>query len=217
MKSKYAISLLTISFVSILFISCVSTNIASFKDPSYRNASFGRFLVIANFKKMETVQKVEDAVVGRFKEWGVYAIANSSLLPPIREYSDDEKRNAFIDEHLDCYIIISPAGVNNATLYVPSISSTNANVSASRNKASGSSTTVTSTGGERDVVSSVDTKAELYDFQNGHIVWKAEANTDIKYNAYGQTFAQVNDVIFSFCSNMVDELNKKSLLKSTSK
>jgi len=217
MKSKFTISLLIISFTSFLFISCVSTNIASFKDPSYRNVSFGRFLVIANYKKIETVQKVEGMVVDHLKARGVYSVANSSLLPPIREYSDDEKRNAFIAENLDCYIIISPAGLNNATIYVPSISSTSASVSASRNKASGSSTTVTSAGGERDVVSSVDTQAELYDIQNGNIVWKGEASTEIKYNAYGQTFAGIDDVLRSFCSNIVYELEKNFLLKSTEK
>ena len=210
-------SLLVLSLVSILFASCVSTNVASFKDPSYRNASFRRFLVIANYQKIEIVQKVESMVVERLKKQRVYAIANSSLLPPIREYSDDEKRKAFIAENLDCYIIVSPSGVNNATLYVPSISSTSANVSASRNRASGSSTTVTSMGGPRDVVSSVDTQAELYDFQNGNIVWKGEANTEVHYNAYGQTFARIDDVLSSFCSNIVDELEKNSLLKRTNR
>jgi len=174
-------------------------------------------LVIANYQKIEIVQKVEDMVVEHLKDRGVYSIANSSLLPPIRQYSDDEKRKVFIAENLDSYIIISPVGVNNATLYVPSISSTSASVSASRNKASGSSTTVTSTGGARDVVSSVDTQAELYDFQNGNIVWRGEANTEVRYNAYGQTFAQIDDVLRSFCSNIVDELEKKSLLKGTTK
>ena len=142
-----------------------------------------------------------------------YAVANSKILPPIREYTDDERRNAFIKYKLDAYLIVSPAGVNNATLYVPSISTTHERASVSGNTARASSSTVTTPGGERDVVSSVDTKAELYDFQNNHIVWKGQANTDIKYNAYGQTFATLDNVLDSFCSHIVDEMAKNDLLK----
>ena len=107
-----------------------------------------------------------------------------------------------------------PAGANNATLYVPSISTTNASASAYGNSARASSSTVTTPGGEREVLSSVDTKAELYDFQNNHIVWKGQANTDIKYNAYGQTFATLDNILDSFCSHIVDEMAKSELLKT---
>jgi hypothetical protein len=143
----------------------------------------------------------------------VYAVENSKILPPIREYTDDERWNAFIKYNLDAYLIVSQAGVNNATLYVPSISTTNASASSSRNRAHASSSTVTTPGGEREVLSSVDTKAELYDFQNNHIVWKGQANTHIQYNAYGQTFATMDNVLDSFCSHIVDEMAKNELLK----
>jgi len=200
--------------LALVLAACVSTNIASFKDPKFRDASFGRILVIANYERFETVQKVESMVVEELQIQGAYAIPNHKLLPPLRTYTDDEKRDAFIGEKLDAYIIVSPVGVNNADLYLPSISSTRAKVSAYGDRISGSSTTVTTSGGKRNVVSSVDTQAELYEFQTGNIVWKGEANTEIHYNAYGQTFAGVDNVLRSFCFNIVDELQKNSLLKN---
>jgi len=209
-----ALSIFTFLFITSLTIyGCVSTNIASFKDPDYDSQKFGRYLVIGNYEKFEIVQKVEGKVVSELTANGVYAVENSKILPPIREYTDDERWNAFIKYNLDAYLIVSQAGVNNATLYVPSISTTNASASSSRNRAHASSSTVTTPGGEREVLSSVDTKAELYDFQNNHIVWKGQANTHIQYNAYGQTFATMDNVLDSFCSHIVDEMAKNELLK----
>jgi hypothetical protein len=213
MKLRMLSIFIFLSITSLTIYGCVSTNIASFKDPDYDSQSFGRYLVIGNYEKFEMVKMVEGKVVAELTSNGVYAVANSKILPPIREYTDDERRNAFIKYKLDAYLIVSPAGVNNATLYVPSISTTNESASASGNRAHSSSSTVTTPGGEREVLSSVDTKAELYDFQNNHIVWKGQANTNIQYNAYGQTFATADNILDSFCSHIVDELAKNDLLK----
>jgi hypothetical protein len=195
-----------IIFAGVLLTSCVSTKIASIKDPSYRNASFKRFLVIANYEKMVDVQKIESMLVKRLNFKGVYAIANSSLLPPIREYTEDEKKNAFITENLDCYLIISQIGENKSTVYIPPTSTTETEVKTSRHKVSETTTTVTTPGGEREIVSTIDTKAELYDIQNGNLVWRGEATTSCQPGVIG-------DIFDSFCSNIVEELQKNYLLK----
>jgi len=211
---EYTLGVIRISImciISVCFVNCVSSKIVSFRDPTV-DVSFGRILVIANYDNFEAVQKIETLMVKEFKNRGVYAIANSSLLPPIRQYSNEEKLNVLIKEELDGYIIISPSGVNNATIYVPTISKTDAKAKVYDNRVYGSSQTQTYEGGARNVVSSIDTKAELYDLDNGQIVWKGETNTSIKYNAYGQSFASVDKVLSSFCVKIVDDLLKNSLL-----
>ena len=87
-----ALSIFTFLFITSLTIyGCVSTNIASFKDPDYDSQKFGRYLVIGNYEKFEIVQKVEGKVVSELTANGVYAVENSKILPPIREYTDDER------------------------------------------------------------------------------------------------------------------------------
>ena len=62
----------TFLFTTLLAIyGCVSTNIASFKDPNYDSQRFGRYLVIGNYEKFEIVQKVENKVVSEMTSNGV--------------------------------------------------------------------------------------------------------------------------------------------------
>jgi hypothetical protein len=200
----------TISLLLVL-AGCVTTKVASLVDPDYKNASFRRVLVIANFANIDAMKKFETFAAHRLKDKGLYAIENHLLLPPLREYTDEEKRRAFVGERLDCYLIISPKGVNTGTIYVPTISSTQVDVNAQKNRARGSSTTVTSQGGGRDVVSSVDTQGELFDFQNGRIAWRGDANSQIPY--YGaRPMGEPDDVFKSACHEIVDQMIQDGVL-----
>jgi hypothetical protein len=194
---------------------CVSSRITSFTDPNYRDVSFSRLLVIANFKQAEVIKKVESIIVNEFRKRGVYAVENSSLLPPIREYTSDEKRRVFIRERLDSYVIVYPAGMSNSMIDVPTVSTTKVDVSSSRNSARGSARTITSGGGQKEILNSVDTHAQFFDLSNGNIVWKGETITEISYNAYGQTFADVDDVLSSACSEIVDQILKDRIMHPT--
>ena len=195
--------------------SCVSTKVASIKDPSYRTASFGRFLVVGNYEKMESANKVETVFAADLRSAGVYAIENFKLLPPLRSYSDSEKRAAFIAEGLDGYLIVSPAGVNTSTLHFPTTSTTYVNASSDGyGGAYGTATTTTSPSYSEDIVNSVDIKAELFDISNGKLVWRGETNTDINhFFDQGAFKAGFNDIVHSASSNLVDELERNALIR----
>ncbi|MFN0156968.1 MAG: hypothetical protein ACKVRP_02725 [Bacteroidota bacterium] len=199
-------------FILFFLFGCVSTKVASLIDPDYHNKGFKRVLVIGNFANIDVMKQFENNTVERLKQRGLYAAANYILLPPLREYSDDEKRQVFIKEQFDCYMIISGQGVNNATIYVPTISTTQASVEAQKNRISGTSASVTNEGGARNVVSSIDTQGELYDFQNGRIAWRGSANSKIPYY-YGSAMAEPEAVFKSACMEIVDQLINDGILK----
>jgi len=213
---RSTLSALSCALTFLFFSSgCVSSRITSFTDPNYRGVSFSRILVIANFKQAEIIKKIESLVAYEFRKRGIYAIENSSLLPPLREYSRDEKRAVFVKEGLDSYVIVYPAGMSNAMIDVPTVSTTRVGVTTSRDAVRGKATTITSGGGQREIINSVDTHAQLFDLSNGNIVWKGEATTEISYNAYGQTFADVDAVLSSACSEIVDQIIKDHIMLPT--
>lgn len=197
--------------LSLFISSCVSTNIASFTDPN--GSKYGRVLVVANYSDFGSMKMIEGMLVDRLDDHGVFAVAMSTILPPIREYSDDEKRSAILRENIDSYLIITPAGSSSGTIYLPSISSTNANVTATDAGASVNANSYQSPGGSRNVLSSVSTTAELYEFSTHHVVWKAQAETNIGYNSFGQTTGDWTGICSSFCNNIVDDLRSNRLLE----
>jgi hypothetical protein len=208
-----------LSLVLVLVItlsSCVSTKVSSLKDPDYRNKRFSRVLVIGNFDKIEMTKKMESELVSDLGERGIYAVANSDLLPPLREYTDDEKRNVFISEKLDCYLVLSQAGVNNVIFHVPSTMRTTASVDQShigKHKTIDARATATSTSGySTEVVESIDFKGDLFDITNGKLAWTCEANAALNRTSDGTSYAGTDDIVSSVSSNIVDELDRSLIL-----
>ena len=87
-----------------IIIACVPTTITSMKDPNYYGRTFKRILVIADFEETNTLKTFELALVDEFKLRGIYAIANHKVLPPIREYSDEERRHVYLQHNIDSYL-----------------------------------------------------------------------------------------------------------------
>lgn len=192
--------------------SCVSTKVTSMKDPSHNGVQFKSILVISSHSHADIMQAFEDSMVKELRESGISAVANHVVLPPLREYSDDEKRATYRKNNIDGYIIISPKGVNTATVYVPTYSKTSANVSGGKNSVTGESSTVTYQGGERQVTTGANTQAKLFNIDNGNPVWQGDAKTNIN-----NKFAGITDIINSFCSNIVERLQEDGMIQNVQK
>lgn len=185
---------------------CVSTKVFSIKDPSYAGKHFHRVLIFGDFSKLEYQQAFEDQMADDLISAKVPARASYQIMPPLREYSDSEKVAIYKQHRFDCYIVISPQEADTRTYHVPTYTTATASVYGSGNSASGNGNSVTTGGYSEQQISGYNFKLELFDFQNGHLVCRCEATTNVKYNAYGQTWASMGDVESSACSNLVDEL-----------
>lgn len=206
-KYKYCLLLI----LSVVLVGCVTVKVATLTDPDYKNTKFKRVLVFGNFADLHMMKLMESTTVDKLKEEGYYAIENYKLFPPLRQYSDEEKRQVIIKERLDCYLVIEGKGLNSGTLYVPSISTTRVNVDAQGNQGQGSATTVTSPSREEEVVTSVQMEAQLFDLQNGRLAWRGDSDSKIPYY-YGQPMAQPDQVFESTCNGIVDQLLDDGLL-----
>ncbi len=137
------------------------------------------------------------------------------MLPPIRSYTDSEKIAIFHQNRFDSYLLLSSGGVNRRDFHVPVYSNTNVAVSGDNSGIYGSGATETSGGYTVRQLSSVDTKAEVFDFNSGSLVCKCEAHTDVGYTPSGITFATDNSIVSSACSELVAEMCRNNLFWGT--
>lgn len=193
---------LILNLIIILLLSaCVtpSTRIASMTDPAYKGKSFKRILVIASLKNTYYLQRYESLLVRELKKKGIYAIANHEVLPSIREYTEDEKRSIYNYHNLDSYIIITPQGVETATINVPTTAETTGN------RVIGTRTTIHE-GGTKTIATQLNNKIQLYDIFNGNLIWQADAETDIN------SFSGDEDIYRSLIINLVKQLKKDGII-----
>ncbi len=212
---KKSVLVIAVSLPLITLMGCVSTKVFSLKDPSYAGRGFTRVLIFGDFSKIEYQENFEDEIADDLRAQHVFARSSYQLLPPLRTYSDSEKVAIFKQNGFDCYMIVSSTGTNTQEYHVPTYTSGNVAVVANSNSAYGSGNSVTTGGYSVNQVSSMDFQCELFDFSNGKLVCRAQATTDIKYNAYGQTWASMGDVVSSACSNLADEFIKDGLFYSS--
>lgn len=204
----------------------ISSKAHSVTDLNYRDRKFSRILVIGNFEKLDQIKEMEYATVFELQLLGVHAAANSELLPPIREYSEDEKKKAYISGGFDAYLQLSEVGVNTVMYHVPIVSMTTGithvhgttplhkNTHAHTGSAVeiGSERTITSGGYSQEAIGSIDFKGELYDIVNGNLAWRCEASTSMLRSKHGNTWSADEDIVYSVCLDLVREMERSEIV-----
>ncbi len=202
--------LIVILFCIVLLISgcavTVPTYISTMSDPTFQGRTFKRILVIANFENTEVLKGFEIALVNKLMEKGIYAVANHKVLPPIRDYTDEEKINVFKQHNLDSYIFIAPESLDMATINIPTVSETKGSATAIGNTAYGRSKTKTYEGGNTEIATAFNSHIKLYDLTNGNAVWQGDAVT--KLNIY----AGVYNIINSIAPKVVEKLEQDGII-----
>ncbi|OGU12056.1 MAG: hypothetical protein A2X61_02830 [Ignavibacteria bacterium GWB2_35_12] len=193
----------------LLFVSgCLPTNVTSLKDPSYNNIIFRRILVIADFQKIEEMKEFESEMANEFKENGTFAVENHRVLPPIREYTYDEKVAVYKKYNLDGYILISPQGFQTATVYVPDVEKKKTTTTKDSNTISRETTTAVYPGGEMRVPTQFDAQIKFVDLMNGKVVWQSETETKLNKDS------RMSEIFSSVCSNVVKQLKVDGVIKN---
>jgi hypothetical protein len=195
----------------LVFGSCVSTKVFSLKDPAYEGHRFNRVLVFGDFSKIEFEKQSEDNMSDDLRSDKVFARSSYQLLPPLRHYSDSEKVAVYRKNGFDCYMIVSTTGTNTQDYHVPTYTTGNVAVTGSGNTAYGYGNSESSGGYTEKETSSVDFQLELFDFANGHLICRCQAESNIPRDAYGNAWASMNTVVSAACSHLVDELMRNNL------
>jgi hypothetical protein len=196
-------------------VGCISTRVTSLVDPAYRDSSYGRILVIGNYEKLELTKLAEQHLVEDLKDSGVFAIAQSDLLPPLRKYSDSEITAIYVKYNLDACIIISMTGQTSNDYYMPGW--TNIGNSIHQGYTGTSVTTsVNQMPGHYQTKSVTDSRAELRDIKSGALVCRCETSSEQTRNSNDILSSGSNNdyLMSSICKKIVEELRKNNLIKT---
>ncbi len=189
-----------------LLASCASTHITAFKDPDFVGKSFHRILVIAPFSDLEYRDTAEKAFIFWFSEFSVDAISSIRIMPPTRDYSNEEFNNVLSKNKIEAVLVITLTDAFTSEAYVPGSSRTDAKATLMGNYIQYSSQTRQSPG---YFISKPRVKFELrlFDVASGKTAWIASSFTK------GNALAGFGTLMSSLANNTAFQLRYDGLLR----
>lgn len=205
MKRKHIVKCLYLIII-LTFVSCTPTNIVSLKDPTCEGKNFKRILVKAAYDKAVDIKNIELELATEFYDVGIVAYANHRLLPPLREYSDEERIAIYKKYNIDGFLVVYDQGYDTRKVHIPSYSTTKSNSKAVPQGSSETSETITSGGYSEDIISEKNTRIKLYDLENGHAIWRGDAVTSLNEESNYESYLR------SLCEAIVEKLAQDGLI-----
>lgn len=176
--------------------SCATTSATTVRNPQYDDIRFDKIMVSAPFQDLELRKQTEGEFVEDLRYYGVDAVAAIDLLPPIKQYSDEEIA-AVIDKHdIDGVMTIALTDAYSEQGYVPPTTSTTGSTSITNSSIYSQSTTTTS-GGYYVSKPRAEFEINLFDAGNAEVVWKATSLTR------GDAFSNYKTLIRSVSDEIV--------------
>ena len=181
---RIASKVIIIAFVIISLISCATTSLTSIKNHDYDITKPKKLMIFASSQDLSFKKTVEQAFFEAFFEKGYLSFQSIELLPPIRQYTNEEITKIYQNNNIDGLLIIIVMDEYSEKEYVPQISTTTTSKNIYGNKIYGQSQTYTS-GGYYEEKPRIKCSIEVIDINNGATVWKATSLTS--GNSYANT------------------------------
>lgn len=174
---------------------CASTKLHGFVDPDFRDHRYSRLLVAVQLDHLDQRDDAENEFVKRLRERRVECLRALDVLPPTREYDDQQFREALAGAQVEAVLIVRETEYYEDEYYVPPSSSTytTGNLSANTyyhgNTASTlgtvrSTSHTTTSGGYSYRKPRVRHEAQLWDVETGRMAWVGSTFT--RGNAYAR-------------------------------
>lgn len=196
--------MLAFAFVVILS-GCATTDTTSFTDPDYVGVKFQKFCVNADFDDFKYKQMLENQLVKHFKESGIYAVPASQLLPPTREWTEQEIEKTMKEKGIDAYLYISWTDRHVDERYVPGSVTTTTEGKTKKTKSGDkytetSTTTVNPGSTERTFYSTFYSK--IIAVESGNIAWTATSQSE-SGEGFKEQFAYIME---SLSESIIEQL-----------
>lgn len=95
------------------------TEINSFVDPEYQDHVFARVLVAPRYADLGDRAAIEDAFVKMLADTETQGVASITLLPPTREWKDEDIFPLMAEQKIDGVLLITQTGAFQEREYVP--------------------------------------------------------------------------------------------------
>ena len=198
--------------ITIQLCACASTRTFGYLDPDYQN-NYKVTQVIVSFKGvgLDEVFQFENKIIQRLSVYNIKGIRYTAIIPPTKNYTDDEWGVKIKESGADALLTISIAR-DSVTSYVPQMyhsGSTTSTVNTVGNTSYVSTTTSPdyTTGGYQLSAPITFTMSSLIDIKNGNTVWKAETSGS------GSEFSTFSELLELTLDDIVIDMNDKGLFK----
>ena len=198
--------------------SCTKTEIHSFVDPEFRGHWYEKLVISVDTEQLDQRDEAESGFVKVLAEHGVPCQRALDLVPPTREATDEQFKQAVVDCGADAVLTVRMTEYYEDEFYVPPSSSTYTTGSASattyyhRNRATTygtgySSSHTTTTGGYTYTKPRVRHEVQLWDVKTGKSAWIGGAFTA------GGARAAYKDLMTSLAKKVVETLKEEGLVR----
>jgi hypothetical protein len=198
---SFKIKAFAFSLLIFVLVACIESKIQSFTDPDYKEAKFTNVVVNLNSLPISSRLKVEKIVIQRLTEAGYKAILISDVLPPTREYANEEAISIVANSGVEYMLAINVLEDTASTSLAGFNTYTYGNVYAVGNQAYANANTVTTPVVHAKGETSI--QAVMFDVKNGHKAWVASVATEARGTAF---VGNVDSIANSAIGKIIDQI-----------
>jgi len=204
MKKRFFVVIL-LMLIAVYLMGCASTKISTVRNPESYNTKFENILVIVPFTDIGLRRQTEEIFVSKFNSSDMKALSSLELMPPIKDYSDQELMNILDKNKVDGILTVALKDYWTSESYVPKSSSTQGSANLYGNSLYYRSYTQ-QYGGYYVSKPNVSFETRLFDRRSGEVAWLVSSTTS------GNAFADYGNLASSLAKKVVSELKKEDML-----
>jgi PKD repeat protein len=204
MKKRFFVVIL-LMLIAVYLMGCASTKISTVRNPESYNTKFENILVIVPFTDIGLRRQTEEIFVSKFNSSDMKALSSLELMPPIKDYSDQELMNILDKNKVDGILTVALKDYWTSESYVPKSSSTQGSANLYGNSLYYRSYTQ-QYGGYYVSKPNVSFETRLFDRKSGQVAWLVSSTTS------GNAFADYGNLASSLAKKVVSELKEEDML-----
>ena len=204
MKKRFFVVIL-LMLIAVYLMGCASTEISTVRNPESYNTKFENILVVVPFTDIGLRRQTEGIFVSKFNSSDMKALSSLELIPPIKDYSDQELMNILDKNKVDGILTVALKDYWTSESYVPKSSSTQGSANLYGNSLYYRSYTQ-QYGGYYVSKPNVSFETRLFDRRSGEVAWLVSSTTS------GNAFADYGNLASSLAKKVVSELKKEDML-----
>jgi len=192
---------------------CAFTSLTSIKAPAFWNKKIDRVMIVVLLHDVQLKLLTERELVDAFYATSASAIASTTIMPPIKQYTNQEIESILYQYSISDVLVLSIVNVQYNETYIPQTSNTQGYGSIFNNTLYYSSSTQ-KTGGYVVKSPIIKLEANLYDGPTVEIAWLAGITTSASAIASYKTAAHsfASKIVYKLIEDgLVDKLSSKDL------
>jgi len=167
---------------------------------------FRKLLVIAPFSDIALRKQTEHVFIKKLNSLGVDAILGIELIPPVKNYNEQELLNISEQDHIEGILAVALQDYWTSRVYIPKSSSSQGNVSLYGNSLYYQSYTQ-EYGGYYVTKPRVKFEIRLFGVKSNQVAWMATSFTR------GNTFADYNDLVNSLAKEVIKKPREENVIE----